>query len=66
MPALPTYIVEPIWEQFVALLPAVRRTHHPLGCHRAQVACSCCYYILRFTMAKGPDEGFLKNATTQN
>jgi hypothetical protein len=37
VPALPTYIVEPIWEQFVALLPAVRRTHHPLGCHRPRV-----------------------------
>ena len=37
MPALPAYIVEPIWQQFVALLPAVRRADHPLGCHRPRV-----------------------------
>jgi transposase len=33
MPALPTYLIEPIWEQFSALLPE-RETDHPLGCHR--------------------------------
>ena len=26
MPALPPYIIEPIWEQFCALLPEGRRT----------------------------------------
>ncbi len=36
MPALPTYLVEPIWEQFSDLLPA-RKTDHPLGCHRSRV-----------------------------
>ncbi len=36
MPALPPYLVEPIWEQFSALLPATR-TDHPLGCHRPRV-----------------------------
>ncbi len=36
MPALPTYLIEPIWEQFCALLPA-RRMDHPLGCHRRRV-----------------------------
>ena len=33
MPALETYIIEPIWEQFAALLPE-RNVEHPLGCHR--------------------------------
>ncbi len=36
MPALPPYIIEPLWEQLVALLPR-RETSHPLGCHRPRV-----------------------------
>lgn len=36
MPALPPYLIEPIWEQFSALLPE-RKTSHPLGCHRPRV-----------------------------
>ncbi len=37
MPALQTYIIEPIWEQFCALLPE-RAVDHPLGCHRARIS----------------------------
>jgi len=36
VPALPTYLIEPIWEQFSALLPE-REVDHPLGCHRSRV-----------------------------
>ncbi|MBA3473289.1 MAG: IS5 family transposase [Rubrobacter sp.] len=36
MPALPPYIIEPIWEQFRALLPK-REVNHPLGCHRWRI-----------------------------
>ena len=36
MPALPPYIIEPIFEQFLALLPE-RETRHPLGCHRSRI-----------------------------
>ena len=36
MPALPPYIIEPIFEQFVALLPE-RNVDHPLGCHRSRI-----------------------------
>jgi len=36
MPAIPPYIIEPIWEQFVALLPE-RKVEHPLGCHRPRI-----------------------------
>ena len=36
MPALPTYLIEPIWQQFSALLPE-RKTDHPLGCHRSRI-----------------------------
>lgn len=36
MPALPPYIIEPIFEQFSALLPE-HETDHPLGCHRSRI-----------------------------
>jgi transposase len=36
VPALPPYIIEPIWQQFEALLPE-HRTDHPLGCHRSRI-----------------------------
>ena len=36
MPALPTYLIEPIWGQFAALLPE-REVEHPLGCCRSRV-----------------------------
>lgn len=36
MPAVPSSIIEPIWEQFSDLLPQ-RRVEHPLGCHRPRV-----------------------------
>ncbi len=38
MPALPPYIIEPIWEQFSALLPPREVGVHPLGCHRCRVS----------------------------
>lgn len=36
MPAVPSSIIEPIWDQFAALLP-VRDVQHPLGCHRGRI-----------------------------
>lgn len=36
MPALPSSVIEPLWRQFVALLPPVQDVH-PLGCHRPRV-----------------------------
>ena len=36
MPALPSCLIEPIWEQFAALLPQ-RHDRHPLGCHRPRI-----------------------------
>jgi transposase len=36
VPALEPYLIEPIWQQFSALLPE-RRTDHPLGCHRSRI-----------------------------
>ncbi len=36
MPALPSCILEPLWDQFAALLPH-RHDSHPLGCHRRRI-----------------------------
>jgi transposase len=36
VPAVPSSIIEPIWDQFAALLPA-REVPHPLGCHRQRI-----------------------------
>jgi transposase len=36
VPALPPYIIEPVWEQFEALLPE-HEIDHPLGCHRRRI-----------------------------
>ncbi len=36
MPAIRSYFIEPIWEQFCALLPE-REVSHPLGCHRPRI-----------------------------
>jgi hypothetical protein len=37
VPALPPYVIEPIFEQFAALLPE-RNVDHPLGCHRSRIS----------------------------
>jgi transposase len=37
VPALPSSVLEPLWVQIAALLPA-RQVHHPLGCHRPRIA----------------------------
>lgn len=36
MPAVSPYIIDPIWEQFEALLPE-REDDHPLGCHNPRI-----------------------------
>jgi len=36
VPALPPYLIEPIWQQLEALLPE-REVSHPLGCHRRRI-----------------------------
>ncbi|MFJ1842769.1 MULTISPECIES: IS5 family transposase [Streptomyces] len=39
MPALPSCLLEPLWDQFAALLPARGEfaAGHPLGCHRRRI-----------------------------
>ena len=36
MPALPSSLIEPLWDQFAALIPTHVDTH-PLGCHRPRI-----------------------------
>ena len=36
MPAMAACIIDPIWDQVQALLPA-REATHPLGCHRPRI-----------------------------
>jgi transposase len=36
VPALPSCILQPLWDQFAALLPP-RHDTHPLGCHRQRI-----------------------------
>ena len=39
MPAIPSWLLEPLWDQFAALLPdrPVDDPGHPLGCHRPRI-----------------------------
>ena len=39
MPAIPSWLLEPLWDQFAALLPdrPVYDPGHPLGCHRRRI-----------------------------
>lgn len=40
MPALPSWLTEPLWDQFAVLLPERPEYHpdHPLGCHRRRIS----------------------------
>ena len=40
MPAIPSWLLEPLWDQFAALLPdrPVYDPSHPLGCHKPRIA----------------------------
>ncbi len=40
MPTLPSWLTEPLWDQFTALLPHRDEFDptHPLGCHRRRIA----------------------------
>ena len=40
MPAIPSWLLEPLWDQFAALVPGrlVYDPSHPLGCRRRRIA----------------------------
>lgn len=46
MPAIPQYVIEPIWEQFRALLHTRDADVHPLGCHRRRIPNRLVFYKL--------------------
>ena len=39
MPAIPSWLLEPLWDQFAALLPdrPIYDPSHPLGCHKPRI-----------------------------
>ena len=45
MPAIPSWLLEPLWDQFAALLPdrPVYDPAHPLGCHRPRIPDRDCF-----------------------
>jgi transposase len=40
VPAIPSWLLEPLWDQFAALLPdrPIYHPSHPLGCHKPRIA----------------------------
>jgi hypothetical protein len=40
VPAIPSWLLEPLWDQFSVLLPdrPVYDPTHPLGCHRPRIS----------------------------
>jgi transposase len=40
VPALPSWLTDPLWDQFAALIPPrpVVDPTHPLGCHRRRIS----------------------------
>lgn len=40
MPVLPSWLTDPLWDQFAALLPERPTVDpaHPLGCHRPRIS----------------------------
>jgi hypothetical protein len=56
VPALPSCLIEPIWEQFAALLPE-RRDRHPLGCHRPRICDRTVFELLKTSWSLVPGTG---------
>jgi hypothetical protein len=46
VPAILQYVIEPIWEQFMALLHTRDADVHPLGCHRRRIPNRLVFYKL--------------------
>jgi len=58
VPALPPYLIKPIFEQFCALLPE-RKTNHPLGCHKPRIPERVVFekLVFRFWSSAAPTTG---------
>ena len=70
MPAIPSWLLEPLWDQFAALLPdrPVYDLAHPLGCHKPRIAGRIIFekliQILRFGCSYASIAGCTCAATT--
>ena len=52
MPAIPSCIIDLIWDQFTELLPE-RKVEHPLGCHHLPACPTFCSVLFLLTSASG-------------
>ena len=70
MPAIPSWLLEPLWDQFAALLPPRPRyaPSHPLGCHRPRIDDRIIFeklvQVLRFGCSYASIAGCACSATT--
>jgi transposase len=70
VPAIPSWLLEPLWDQFAALLPdrPVYAPAHPLGCHRPRIADRIIFeklvQVLRFGCSYESIAGCTCSATT--
>jgi transposase len=70
VPAIPSWLLEPLWDQFAALLPdrPVYDPAHPLGCHRPRIADRIIFekliQVLRFGCSYEAIAGCTCSATT--
>ncbi|GAA3507636.1 hypothetical protein FHR32_007392 [Streptosporangium album] len=62
MPALPSWLTEPLWDQFAALLPYRSEfdPSHPLGCHRRRVSDRTVFDKLQAILYGSPQMTWLK------
>jgi hypothetical protein len=70
VPAIPSWLLEPLWDQFAALLPdrPVYDPSHPLGCHKPRIADRIIFekliQVLRFGCSYASIAGCACGATT--
>jgi len=70
VPAIPSWLLEPLWDQFAALLPnrPVYDPSHPLGCHKPRIADRVIFekliQVLRFGCSYVPIADCTCGATT--
>jgi transposase len=70
VPAIPSWLLEPLWDQFAALLPGrpVYVPSHPLGCHKPRIADRAIFekliQVLRFGCSYASIAGCTCGATT--
>jgi transposase len=66
VPAFPSWLLEPLWDQFAVLLPGrpVYDPSHPLGCRRSRILFEKLIQVLRSGCSCEPIAGFACSAAT--